>query len=133
MTAGSMIAARFELERLVGSGGMGDVYCARDKSTGAQVAVKQLHGRRAIDVARFEREAEVLAELHHPNIVRYVAHGTGDGGRPYLAMEWLSGEDLGTRLSRMALTLDETITLMRCAAEALAAVHQRGIIHRDLK
>src|SRR5215468_3955779 len=133
MHPGEVIAERFEIERLVGSGGMGDVYRGRDRSTGEAVAVKVLHGRRASEGARFVREAEVLAELSHPGIVRHVAHGATSSGELYMAMEWLSGEDLSERMRRAPLTVEQTVTLVARAAEALASVHARGVVHRDLK
>jgi eukaryotic-like serine/threonine-protein kinase len=133
MRQGEVVAGRFELKRRVGSGGMGEVYRALDRDSGEVVAVKVLHGKHASDSARFMREAEVLAELSHPGIVRYVAHGTAASGEPYMTMEWLAGEDLGERLQRAPLTVEETVTLVARAAEALAAVHARGVVHRDLK
>ena len=127
-----VIADRFELERLVGSGGMGEVYRARDRLTGGRVAVKILHGSMARDAERFRREAQLLADVSHPRVVKYVAHGVA-GSRPYLAMEWLDGEDLADRLERSGLTLRESLALARRVAEALAVLHERGIVHRDIK
>jgi eukaryotic-like serine/threonine-protein kinase len=89
------IAGRFILGAVAGSGGMGTVYRARDARTGQVVAVKLLRpSDRPADVERFTREAEILAELRHPGIVEYLAHGVTPAGQPYLAMEWLEGEDL---------------------------------------
>src|SRR5262249_54804596 len=98
---GSRVAERFVLESVAGTGGMGTVYRARDEQTGSSVAIKLLQssGNRD-DAERFAREAEILSELHHPGIVTYLAHGETDDGQPYLAMEWLEGEDLAKRLSR---------------------------------
>ena len=127
-----VIADRFELEQLVGSGGMGEVFRARDRLTGGAVAVKVLHAS-SRDTERFRREAQLLAEVSHPRIVKYVAHGIAEGSRPYIAMEWLEGEDLGERLSRSGLTLHETLALARRVAEGLAVLHERGIVHRDIK
>lgn len=132
------IADRFVLERQVGAGGMGEVFLARDKLTGGPVAIKVLYesllGRsRAADVARFEREAQLLATISHPRIVRYVAHGEVEGGRPFLAMEWLEGEDLGQRLERTTLRLHDAILVARRVAEALANLHDMHIVHRDIK
>jgi len=129
----TLIGERFEIVRLAGSGGMGEVYCARDGLSGEQVAVKVLAGGRAAEQARFVREAEVLAGLRHPGIVRYIAHGTASAGRLYLAMEWLEGEDLGARLAREPLSVADAVTVVRTAAEALAIAHARGIVHRDVK
>jgi len=82
---------------------------------------------------RFAREALVLAELRHPAIVGYVAHGLTDDGQPFLAMEWLEGEDLSKRLGRQPLSYSEVLQLLRRSAEALAEAHERAIIHRDIK
>src|SRR5262245_15216253 len=99
--AGSVLDDRFEIGPPVGAGGMAVVYRARDRATESQVAVKVLHAdtsRFALD--HFLREAEILASLRHPHIVRHVAHGRADGGEVYLALEWLEGEDLCRRLLR---------------------------------
>ncbi len=132
MRAGDVIAGRFELEAPVGAGGMGAVFRARDGVTGGRVAVKLLRddGRGA---ARLLREGRVLAELDHPRIVRYVEHGAAPDGTVYLVMEWLDGEDLHARLARAGLTMAETVTLAEGVAEALAAAHARGVVHRDVK
>ena len=75
----------------------------------------------------------MLAELRHPGIVRYVAHGVTPAHQPYLVMEWLEGEDLSQRLERGRLAVDETLILLRQVADGLAVAHARGVIHRDLK
>jgi eukaryotic-like serine/threonine-protein kinase len=128
---GAIIGDRFVIEALAGSGGMGQVYRALDTRTRQRVALKILHAGMPALAERFAREARLLAQLEHPNIVRYIAHG--DGAPFYLAMEWLEGEDLGRRLSRGALGIRETISIARCIAEALDVAHQRGVVHRDLK
>jgi tetratricopeptide (TPR) repeat protein len=133
MLAPSLIADRFEVDRLAGSGGMGTVYRARDRASGAIVAVKLLHARELEASQRFAREAQILAELRHPGVVRYVAHGETPAGQAYLAMEWLEGETLSQRLARQGLTVAESSVLATRVAEALAAAHRRGIVHRDLK
>ncbi|HEX5661674.1 MAG TPA: protein kinase [Polyangiales bacterium] len=133
MRPGDVLANRFQLEAETGSGGMGQVFRARDRFSGTPVAVKLLRERRAGWDARFLREAEMLASLHHPAIVRHVAHGACPGGERYLVMEWLTGEDLATRLARGPLSLDETLALARQVADALAFAHSRGVVHRDLK
>ena len=132
MPLNQLIADRFEVEELVGSGGMGEVYRARDRLTGGAVAVKLLHAS-SRDADRFKREGQLLAEVSHPRIVKYVAHGIADGKRPFIAMEWLEGEDLAERLSRSGLTLHETLVVGRRVAEGLAVLHERGIVHRDIK
>ncbi len=131
MAPGTVVADRFVLERRAGSGASGVVYRARDRHTGAVVALKTLH--RASSAARFAEEARILAELYHPGVVRYVAHGETPEGELYLAMEWLDGEGLDQRLARGALSVSDTVALAGRVAEALAAAHARGVIHRDLK
>ena len=130
---GSLIGGRFILERLAGSGGMGDVYQAKDVQSGTCVAVKVLRGGADSYAGRFQREARTLAQLaqlDHPGIVRYVASGTEPN--IYLAMEWLEGEDLGRRLGRGPLSLSETSRIGLYIADALSAAHARGIVHRGM-
>jgi hypothetical protein len=134
VSAGSRIADRFVIESHAGAGGMGTVYRAHDERTGGTVALKLLqHGESPEVAERFAREARVLSELHHPGIVAYLAHGATETGAPYLAMEWLDGEDLARRLSRGPLSIAEALVLLRRAAEALALAHGQGLVHRDLK
>jgi len=133
MRPGDLIGDRFEIEEHVASGGMGQVFRARDVQRGALVAVKMMVGDVASQVARFDRERRVLAKLSHPGIVRYVAHGLTASGEHYLAMEWLEGEDLSRRLARDKLTIEGSIELATRVADALSAAHARDIIHRDLK
>ncbi|WP_438010403.1 protein kinase [Sorangium sp. So ce321] len=128
-----VLAGRFELERIAGSGGMGDVYRARDRHDGKPVALKLLRSSDVQLVARFQREARLLAELRHPAIARHIAHGVSEQGQHYLAMEWLEGEDLAARLARGPLGVDEALALVQRVAEALSLVHARGVVHRDLK
>ncbi|HTJ83802.1 MAG TPA: protein kinase, partial [Polyangiaceae bacterium] len=132
MGQGDLVGGCFEPIRIVGSGGMGTVYEARDTRTGATVALKLLNETSEEDGRRLEREALALRDLSHPAIVRYVAHGTHHD-RPYLVMEWLRGEDLCQRLGRGPLGVEETIVLARRVADALAFLHARGILHRDVK
>ena len=130
---GRIIGERFEIERHVGAGGMGVVYRARDHRTDAMTALKLVRSTDRQATARFAREAELLAGLVHPSIVAYVAHGTHGEGELFLAMEWLDGEDLSTRLQVSRLSVDEAIGLARQAAAALAFAHGRGVVHRDIK
>ena len=123
-----MIGGRFVLEAEVGTGGMGTVWRGRDQTTGAVVAVKILHREGEADLERFAREAAILAQLDHPAIVRYVAHGDD-----WLAMEWLEGETLAERLLRGRLGARTSVELVRRAAEALGAAHAHGVVHRDVK
>ncbi len=112
---------------------MGSVWKAIDQQTGALVALKLLHGRDPRDAARFVREAQVIAGLEHPAIVRFVADGQLSDTERFLVMEWLEGESLADRLDRAPLTLAETLALGRSAADALGALHVHGVVHRDLK
>jgi eukaryotic-like serine/threonine-protein kinase len=133
MRAGDTVGDRFDLDRIAGSGGMGEVFRAFDRASGEVVAVKVLMRDGSPEAARFVREARVLAELSHPGIVRYVADGITASGERYIAMEWLEGEDLRGRLLRVGLSLEESVRLAIRVAEALKAAHSRGVIHRDLK
>src|SRR5262249_28067691 len=128
---GVLVGARFEIESVAAVGGMGTVYRAGDRDTGERVALKVMRG--GGDHERFMREAQVLADLRHPHIVRYIAHGDAGPGELFIAMEWLDGEDLATRLRRSPLTIKQSLLVARGAAEALAVAHARGIVHRDLK
>ena len=114
---------------------MGSVYRARDTYTGSWVALKVLHSTSAAakEMERFTREAQLLSELRHPGIVSYVAHGQTAEGHPFLAMEWLDGEDLGIRLRRAPLSISESVDLIKRVADALAVAHRHRVVHRDLK
>ncbi|WP_437274861.1 protein kinase [Sorangium sp. So ce375] len=133
MWIAEVVEDRFEIERFAGSGGMGDVYRARDRRSGEAVALKVLQSASAADLRRFAREAESLVALRLPGVVQYVAHGTTGAGRPYLAMEWLEGVTLDQRLARGPLSIAEGVTLAARVATTLGAVHRLGIVHRDLK
>jgi tetratricopeptide (TPR) repeat protein len=133
MQIGDRVANRFVIEREAGAGGMGTVFHATDLRSGGAVALKILHRQGASEGERFAREAAVLAELSHPGIVRYVAHGLIAGGGPWLAMEWLEGETLSARLSRGRLGIAETVMVAQRVSDALAVAHGRGIVHRDIK
>jgi serine/threonine protein kinase len=135
IAVGSRIADRYEILTLTGQGGMGTVFRARDLQTGAEVAVKVLaqpHIQPA-DRERFLREASILAALRHPGIVSHVDHGFCAPGVPFLVMEWLLGEDLARYLSHTRLKLAQSVELARRIAEGLAAAHDQGVVHRDLK
>ena len=128
-----VVDGRFQLVRHARSGGMGEVFVAEDLSReGATVAVKILSTTRPLIVERFLREAQILSELDHPAIVRHLAHGMHEG-EPWLAMEWLEGRTLSDRLKTGMLSVRETISIGTRIAEALAQVHARGIVHRDVK
>jgi tetratricopeptide (TPR) repeat protein len=132
LAAPLIVGDRFELLERAGSGGMGVVYRARDLRTGQPVALKVLAARND-GTGRFLREAKLLSGLRHPGIVAYLDHGFTEDGAPFLAMEWLSGEDLSARLRRGSLSLGDALDLLTHATAALATAHARGVIHRDLK
>ncbi|WP_281180878.1 serine/threonine-protein kinase PknK [Chondromyces crocatus] len=122
------------IDARAGSGGMGDIYKGVDRETGTPVAIKLLRPIASDqERARFAREVAVLAELRHPNIVQYIAHGTWHDGRLFFAMEWLDGEDLGQRQRRAPLGMRDAVEVVRRSAAAMAAIHARGVVHRDLK
>ncbi|XXX82773.1 protein kinase [Sorangium sp. So ce134] len=133
MRASDVVEGRFEIERSAGSGGMGDVFRARDRTSGQAVALKVLQGASANDLRRFAREAEALVRLRLPGVVQYVAHGVTGEGQPYLAMEWLDGVTLEERLGEGPLSMVESVTVAARVAATLGAVHRLGIVHRDLK
>lgn len=128
-----MIAGRYELLHLAGSGGMGVVWRARDRGSGQTVALKLTLRGTEDEIAMLEREAALLAAVDHPAIPRHVDHGVAEGGARYLAMEWLRGEDLAGRLARGPLDVQATLELGCRIADGLAALHARGIVHCDLK
>ncbi|MCZ7677838.1 MAG: protein kinase [Sandaracinaceae bacterium] len=100
LSAGTVVADRFEIRAVAGRGGMSVVYRALDRSSGAEIALKVTDCDWEAGVPRFAREARVLSELLHPGIVRYLGHGATPEGDHYLAMEWLDGEDLSAVLRR---------------------------------
>jgi Tol biopolymer transport system component len=134
LNAGTTLGA-YEITALIGAGGMGEVYRARDTKLDRDVALKILPESFAHDperLARFQREARTLASLNHPNIASL--HGLEDAnGVSALVMELVEGEDLAQRIARGVLPLDEALPIARQIAEALEAAHEQGIIHRDLK
>ena len=114
---------------------MGEVYRATDGNLKRSVAIKVLPASMAADaerLARFQREAEVLAALNHPNIAQIHGLEKSDGIIA-LVMELVEGDDLSQRIARGAIPLDEALPIAKQIAEALEAAHEQGIIHRDLK
>ena len=114
---------------------MGEVYRAEDTKLGREVAIKVLPEAFTTDperLARFEREAKVLAALNHPNIAGIFEVGQQDQVH-FLAMEMAEGQDLATRLAQGAIPLEEALQIAMKIAAALEAAHDRGIVHRDLK
>jgi eukaryotic-like serine/threonine-protein kinase len=125
----------YEIVGPLGAGGMGEVYRARDTRLGRDVAIKALPEEFSRDperLARFEREARLLASLHHANIAGIHGLEVVDGRR-YLVLECVEGETLAARLRRGAIPVNETIDIARAVAAALEAAHEAGIVHRDLK
>jgi eukaryotic-like serine/threonine-protein kinase len=127
--------AHYEITSHIGSGGMGDVYQATDTKLGRSVAIKFLPEAFSHDterVARFQREARVLASLNHTNIA--VIHGVEEiDSRHFLVMELVPGETLADRIKRGAIPIEEALPIAKQIAEALEEAHEKGIIHRDLK
>jgi len=139
-TTGSAVAAGTRLgpyvvEELLGAGGMGEVYRARDTRLDRTVAIKVVPAHLSFDPLRrqrFEREARAISSLQHPNICTLYDVGSQDG-TDYLVMEYLEGETLAARLLKGRLPLDLTLRYATEVADALDAAHRRGIVHRDLK
>lgn len=133
--AGDVAAGRFEIVRLIGRGGMGEVFEALDRKLGERVAIKIIAPEYARDAGlleRFLREVQIARRISHPNICRI--HDLGEhGGMPYLSMELLEGETLAKRLERGPLALEEWEEIARQLFEGLSAAHAAGVIHRDLK
>ena len=127
--------AHYEVVSALGKGGMGEVWRAKDSKLGREVAIKTLPEEFAKDeqrLARFEREAKLLASLNHPNIA--TIHGLEeDNGTRFLVLELVEGETLADRLKRGAIPVEESLKLALQIAEALEAAHEKGVIHRDLK
>src|SRR3954452_15742966 len=129
----TVIGGRYEIEQLLGRGGMSEVYCATDKELGRRVAIKLLAPD--ADTARFEREARAVASLAHPNIVQLYDYGQ-DEGRPYMVLEYVPGGTLEERLAAAKgkpLPDAEAQAIAAGVAAGLAHAHARGVVHRDLK
>ncbi len=125
----------YQLEALLGEGGMGQVFRARDTRLGRPVAIKVIRGERTQRPdfqIRFQREAQATAALNHPHICTLYDVGEQEGA-PYLVMEYVEGQTLAARLREGPLPLDQLLHRAAEISQALAAAHERGIIHRDLK
>src|SRR5262245_3376687 len=134
LTTGNRIGS-YEILSAIGKGGMGEVYRARDRQLDRDVALKTLPEAFAADpdrLARFEREAKLLASLNHPNIAAIYGLEKFDS-RHLLVLELVEGETLADHLARGPIPLDESLRLAVQIAEALQAAHEKGVIHRDLK
>jgi serine/threonine-protein kinase len=135
LVPGTMVG-EYQVERLVGEGGMGQVYGAVHPVIGKRAAIKVLlpeicRSRQMVE--RFVMEARAVNQIGHPNIVDVFAFGTLPDGRQYMVMEWLKGEALSDRLERGTPSLQDTCEILSGVAAALDAAHEKGIIHRDLK
>jgi serine/threonine-protein kinase len=133
---GEVIAERYELEELVGTGGMSSVYRARDRLLERYVALKVLHPHYADDeeyVERFRREARSVAQLSHPHIVTVIDRGE-DGGQQFIVFEYIDGENLKQFIERTGpLPTRRAVELALEVADALAFAHEHGLVHRDVK
>jgi serine/threonine-protein kinase len=136
LSPGFVIADTYEIECLLGTGGMGAVWLASHRRlAGRKVAIKFLHMGDASDeiLARFRHEAEAAARIGHEHVVDVLDYNTLPSGEPYIVMEHLEGETLSDLLARGPVELDEALRLARQIALALHAAHGEGVIHRDLK
>ena len=134
LTPGQQLA-HYEIVSQLGSGGMGEVYLARDTKLDRHIALKLLPAQFAADperVSRFEREARAASALNHSDIITIHEIGQEDG-KHFIATEYIAGETLRQRLNRGPLTLREAIAIARQIVAALAAAHEAGLIHRDIK
>jgi serine/threonine-protein kinase len=133
--SGELIGAKYRLEQLLGQGGMGSVYAARNTATGKRVAIKCLHREVANNSdagLRFMREAKASARIRHPNVVD-VYDIVSEDGALYLVMELLEGEPLSSRMAGPATVLPDFIRILVAAMRGVAAAHREGVIHRDIK
>src|SRR5215469_2715497 len=133
--AGDSFANHFEITGMLGRGGMGEVYLGRDTKLNREVAIKVLPSTFTDDpdrLARFRREAQVLASLNHPNIGAIYSFEESDGIHA-LALEYVDGPTLEDRIARGPMPLETALSIALQIAEALEAAHEQGIVHRDLK
>lgn len=138
LAPGTVLAERYELGRLCGSGGFSHVYAAEDLERRETVAIKVYtetpNRDKAWLAARMEQEVEALERLRHPHIVRFLAHGVTPGGAPYLVMNFVAGESLRAVLEKGdAFPIARVLRLLDLISSALEALHAAGIVHRDLK
>jgi serine/threonine-protein kinase len=135
LEAGAMVG-EYQVDGLLGAGGMGKVYAATHPLIGKRAAIKVLHPALSIDpdaVERFVQEARAVNQIGHPNIVDIFAFGALPDGRCYFVMEQLRGESLSARIDRAELPLEDVLSILDSIAIALDAAHRKGIVHRDLK
>jgi len=134
LTVGTQLGSH-EITGLLGRGGMGEVYRGRDRKLKRDVAIKILPEEFSRDperVVRFQREAEVLASLNHPNIAAIYDLEEAEGIR-FLVLELVEGETLAERIQRGPIRIEEALEIGKQICEALEAAHEKGIVHRDLK
>ena len=127
--------SHYKVTNKLGEGGMGEVWAAEDSQLGRTVAIKLLPEEFTTDaerLARFDREARLLAALDHPNIAGIYGLDESNGKR-FLVMQLVDGETLAERIAKGPLSLDESVSLFIRIAEGLEGAHEKGIIHRDLK
>ena len=133
---GALLANRYRIVALLGRGGMGEVYRAHDLTLGQEVALKflpEVAARNPAALARFYNEVRIARQVSHPNVCRVYDLGEVDG-QPYLSMEYVDGEDLGSLLRRIGrLPSDKAVEIARQLCAGLAAAHAKGVLHRDLK
>ena len=132
-TPGTVLASRYRIVGLLGRGGMGEVYRADDLTLGQPVALKFLRGDDPALAARLRDETRTARQVSHPNVCR--VHDVAEwGGRPFVSMEYIDGEDLASLLRRIGrLPPDKAVEIVRQVCSGLAAAHDRGVLHRDLK
>jgi serine/threonine protein kinase len=135
---GEVLASKYRLEELLGSGGMGHVYRAVNEHVGRTVAIKVLRQEHAANeqlVERFLREARAANLVRHPNVVDVLDIGKEDNGAPFIVQELLEGEDLAHFAARRGgkLSVEEVVDLLGPVIDAVAEAHLRGVIHRDIK
>jgi len=130
---GALLAGRYRVVERLGAGGMATVYLAEDERLGRRVAIKRLHAESPEDIARrFEREARLGASLNHPNIVSIYDTATDEGG-VLIVMEYVKGPTLGRAMSDGPMPVERTLGLVQGLAAGLDHVHDRGVVHRDVK
>jgi eukaryotic-like serine/threonine-protein kinase len=136
LSTGHLLGERYRIDRHLGSGGMGRVYAAFQLASGRRVALKVMNDEHMADpriVARFQREGQVMAQLHHPNLVEVFEQGQADG-RWFLAMELLRGENLADALvDKKTYEPADAVPVLAAILDALDVAHARQIVHRDLK
>jgi serine/threonine-protein kinase len=133
---GQIVGGQFRLEHKLGEGGMGELYLACQLEVDRPVVVKFVHAQLALEQSesesRLRREAQAIAHINHPNVVQLYSFGR-EGAQPYLVMEYIAGHTLSKELERGAMPPARAVHIAKQIASGLAAAHQRGVVHRDLK